>query len=582
MATKYGSVGAAKTNEIDTSGFPFKTGLVGFLLRWAPWLILLLTALVFIKSVFCDFTNFDDDTFILKNEQIRDISLDGLKAIFTSFKAGKYQPLTNFSFAIEYYFFGYNSMVVHLTNLLLHIASTLVVFKIGERLSGNRITAIVVSVLFAIHPMHVEEVVWASERKDTLYAFFYLLALLSYTAYISGGLKLKNYVVTFLLFVAALLSKSEAVTLPVLLIIIDVYKGRRIDRKAIIEKVPMLLLSVGILVVSFLSAQSEGGLGAVSIAVYGWVNRIFLFTSVPAFYIVKLLVPVNLSAMHYYPDMHNGLFPWMYYASLPFLLLVIWFVFRRSSFRKELLFGSAFFAGAICIMPQLVSVGPALTPERYSYIPYIGFFFIIGQWVTRYGVNKWRIPLYTGFGVLVLLFCVISWNRIDVWRNSEVLLTDVLEKNSDVADCSFFYWLRGNARMKEGSVKEAIEDYTIATQQFPQYAEAFSNRGSAYFQLGDFYAAIHDFDQAVKFKPTNARNFYNRAAGRASVGDFPGALADYDRFIQMEPNDANAYADRGMVRVSLKDTVGACTDWKKSAQMGNETAGQIANQVCGQ
>jgi tetratricopeptide (TPR) repeat protein len=286
--------------------------------------------------------------------------------------------------------------------------------------------------------------------------------------------------------------------------------------------------------------------------------------------------------MHYYPDMHNGMFPWMYYASLPFLILVVWIVFRKSDFRKELLFGSAFFVGAICIMPQLVSVGPALTPERYSYIPYIGFFYAIGQCINRYGTDKWRVPLYSGFAALLLVFCVISWKRVEVWSNSETLLSDVLEKNKDVADCSFFYWLRGNARIQDGNVKEAIEDYTTALQQFPGYSEAYANRGSAYFQAGDFGAAIRDYDKAIRIKPGNARNYYNRAAGKASTGDFPGALDDYNRFLQMQPNDATAYADRGMVRVSMKDTAGACMDWRKSAQLGNETAAQIAAQVCGQ
>ncbi len=580
MPIKPGSPDVANSH-ITANKQPVKTRVAGFILKWAPWIILLITGAVYSKSLSCAFTNFDDDSFILKNEQIRDFSVDGLKTIFTSVKAGKYQPLTNFSFALEYYFFGYNSLVVHLANLLLHAASTLLVFRIAERLSSSRITAIVTSLLFAIHPMHVEEVAWASERKDTLYAFFYLLAMNAYLVYSVSGYKLKYYAAAFALFAAALLAKSEAVTLPLLLIIIDFYKGRKTDRKAILEKVPMLLLSGVILFVSFLSTQAEGGLGEGSISVYGWVNRIFLFTAVPAFYIVKLFLPVNLSAMHYYPDMHNGMFPWVYYASLPFLILVVWFVFRKSRFRKELLFGSAFFAGAICIMPQLVSVGPALTPERYSYIPYVGFFYIGGQWITRYGTGKWRTLLYGAFGVIVLVFSIMSWKRVEAWSDSETLLTDVLEKNKDIADCSFFYWLRGNARIQDGNVKEAIEDYTTALQQFPGYSEAYANRGAAYFKAGDFSAAIRDYDKAIKIKPGNSRNYYNRAAGKATTGDFSGALDDYNRFLQMQPNDAGAYADRGMVKVSMKDTVGACLDWKKSAQLGNETAAKIAAQVCG-
>ena len=550
--------------------------LFTLLLRRAPYAILILTALLYSKAVFNDFNNFDDDAFILNNPLVKDLSWKGIVAIFSNFNNGKYQPLTTLSFAIEYHFFGFKPLVFHLTDVILHLLSTWYVFKIAERLSGHRITAIVVSVLFAVHPLHVEDVAWASERKDLLYALFYLLALLNYLRYIDSGFRIKYYLLTFLFFLVSLFSKTEAISLPLLMIVTDVYKQRRINGKVLLEKMPFLLFFFLFAVLGFISNQSDGGLGNVSVSnYYGLINRIFLFTSVPAFYIIKLIAPFGLSAMHYYPDVHNGALPWPYYASLPFMLFIIWVIVRRNSFRREMLFGISFFLVTICVMPQIVFVGPSLTPERYSYIPYIGFFYVIGQWMTTITMPVWKNLAGALFMLLIIFFCVQTWLRIDVWKSSETLYTDVLEKNASIADCSYFHWSMGNTMVIDGKLPEAIEEFSEALREHPGYAEAYANRGVAYFQAGDIKPAISDLDVAIRLKSSDPRTYYNRASCEASIGNFAKALTDYNVFIALKPDDKTAYADRGMVRLSLKDTTGACEDWKKAAGLGNDMALQL-------
>jgi hypothetical protein len=571
---------ATTKKNIATHNEPVNTGnagLKGQLLKWAPYIILLFTALLYSKAIFNELLAFDDSTFIYDNALVKG---GNFLKIFTTFADGKYQPLTTISFALEYKLFGFNPMTFHITNILLHLCSTFLVFKIAERLSKNRITAIVMSLLFAIHPMHVEEVAWASERKDMLYALFYLLSVFFYLRYTDGGYKLKYYIATAGCFLLAVFSKTEAVTLPLLLVVIDVYRSRKIAGKALWEKLPLLAFSVFIFILGMLSRSGDGALEQITPASYGFINRVFLFTTIPAFYIVKLIAPFHLSAMHYYPDMHNGLLPWPYYASLPFMLFMGWVVFRRSALRKELLFGAVFFAVTICVMPQLISVGPALTPERYSYIPYIGLFYIIGQWMAKVALPKWQAVAVAVFSVFVSICCVFTWVRIGVWKNSMTIFTDVIEKNSDVADCSYFYLLRGNVKVADNDLRSAIEDYDTAIQQHPRYIEAYGNRATASFQGEDMPAALADYNEALRLSPNHAQYYYNRAATKASMNDLPGALSDYNKFLEYRPEDNAAYTDRGMVRLGLTDTAGACQDWHKAASLGNEKAQELVQEVC--
>ena len=277
--------------------------------KWAPQVILIITALIYSRVIFNDFTRFDDDTFILSNPLVKAPGWEGITSLFTTINHGKYQPLITLTFLLEYRFFGFDPVPFHLFNVLLHLMSTWVLFKFTEQLSGKRITAIVVAALFALHPMHVEEVAWASELKDTLPTFFYFFALLYYLRYLDSGFKWKYWVYVFLFFLASLLSKFAVITLPLILLAIDIYKGRSMDKRAWLEKIPFFIFSLFFLILGLKSQHADGALSQMP-TTYSFINRIFLFTSVPSFYIIKFIAPFRLSAMYYYPQLNNGIMPW--------------------------------------------------------------------------------------------------------------------------------------------------------------------------------------------------------------------------------------------------------------------------------
>jgi hypothetical protein len=550
--------------------------------KWIPYIILVFTAIIYSRLVFNGFVNIDDDSFILRNPLVRNLSWDGIKDVFTSVQNSKYQPLVNLSFLLEYNLFGFNATAFHITNLLLHLASTYLVYRFIERLSGQWLTAALVSMLFAIHPMHVEEVAWAAERKDVLYAFFYIASMFMYMKYIQRGYKATDFLAVFLLFLASAFSKSTAMTLPLVLIALDLYTHRKMDKRAWIEKIPFLLVGITFAVVGTLSQQSEGPAQHFPESI-NFVNRIFLFTYVPSFYVVKLFFPFALSVMHYYPDVTDGLLPWQYYASMPFLILLVgslvFAVRKHPNMKGYVIFGIAFFAITISIMEQIVAVGPSISPERYTYIPYLGFFYVIAQWISGLEAAKQKKAIIIT-SCFLMLFSIQTWARIGVWKDSDVIFSDAMEKNADVSGSFDYYFMRGNLKAGEGKLQEALEDYTKTISLNPGYAEAYTDRGVILFQTGDLKSALRDYNIAIQLKPKRAKPYMDRAGLEATSGDFEAALKDYNHFLSLDSTDSRGFADRGMVRLNLKDTAGACNDWQKAKQMGSKDVNDFLEHLC--
>lgn len=258
---------------------------------WALPVLLIFTAILYSKAIFCGLTVFDDDFYVTNNLDIRDFSLHGIKTIFTQFYVGHYEPLTMFFYLVLYKLFGLSAVPYHFLNVLLHLINVALVFKLTERLSGKRVAAFTVATLFAVHPVNVQTVAWASELKNITYALFYLLSLLVYLRYISSGQRLKDYFVVMMLFLLSLLCKSAAVTLPILLLVIDIYKGRKLSVRSVAEKLPLIVMSLIFGVVAIISQRSAGAQTGLMVS-YGPINGFFLFTSGVAFYFIWLLAPV--------------------------------------------------------------------------------------------------------------------------------------------------------------------------------------------------------------------------------------------------------------------------------------------------
>ncbi|HOY31758.1 MAG TPA: tetratricopeptide repeat protein [Bacteroidales bacterium] len=608
---------------------------------WAIYAVIALTAIVYFRSFFNGFVNLDDDIYLFDNPYSRNFSFDTVKAVFTSFYDCNYFPLTLLAYMFEYQLFGLSPMPYHVINVLLHLINTFLVYKLIERLSGKSLTALLVSVLFAIHPMHVESVAWTAELKDVLYTVFYLGSLLLYMKYLQSGFQTKHYVICLLLFILSLLSKSASVTLPVILIAVDLYKNRKLNLKMLLEKLPFFALSLLFGILAILS--QEEAMKEVSTS-FSLVDRIFFFSYSISFYIVKLVVPFHLSAMHYYPD--GGVLPWYFYASLPFLLAMVWLAIRGKSFRREKIFGAMFFLIAISIMLQVISVGDTITSERYTYVAYIGLFFIAGQWVSNIQKISLKKLVLVGSGIIILIFSFVTWQRIGVWKDGITLFNDVVKKYPGKYPA---YWMRGNIYYKKNDYTNALNDYNKSIQLFDGYgpsraargkvllkgfhdykaaledlnvairldsseAEMYSDRGMAYSQTGDTAAGMRDFNKAISMNPNLSKAYANRAVLKVNMGNLNGGLEDINKAVSMDPKDSEALRNRGgiknilkdyngaledcnsalqinprdnialfnrgHVKFNLKDINGACNDWHQSLELGYTPAESVIQQFC--
>jgi protein O-mannosyl-transferase len=549
--------------------------------------IVLFCLVLFLPSLQNGFVNWDDPDYILNNTVIHHLTWTNLKTIFSGFYVANYHPFTTLSFALEYQVVGYNSpLLYHFNNLWIHLFNVLLVYWLIRVVSRNSLVAAVVAFWFGIHPMHVESVAWISERKDVLYAAFFLAGLISYYYYLlnSGNIPgqqpgknsgpAKQYFIALLLFLFSLLSKSAAVVFPVVLWLVDFLAGRKFSGKMITEKIPFLALSLlfGILAIFSQETAIEKGVGLVLTP----LNRFFVVNYAFLRYIWMSVVPAGMSAYHPYPVMAGGKFSILVYLSAFINLLLTGAVIYSLRTSRRYFFGFAFFVVTIFLVLQILPFGGAILSERYTYLPYIGLFFIAGHFM----VSAWNNPkLSTGIRYLVpvafilfsLLFTIISYNRIRIWKDSDSLFSDVIRK---YPDNYLAYSLRGTAKMKDDP-EGALEDFDASIARYGVNPLSYNNRGNIYLQQKKFREALQDYNSAISSDPKMDEAYNNRGAIKGMMGDLDGALADFNRALELKPDYADAYRNRGFVEWQKNEKDAARADWQKAVELGDQVSAKM-------
>lgn len=315
------------------------------------FIILLITGFVYVNSLNNEFlSGMDDDMYILDNSLLKSFDL---QAHFSEYIAGNYHPLTTLSYSVEYFFFGINKIAFHSTNLLLHLLNTFLVFLFVSALLKNELVALISAGIFALHPMHVESVSWISERKDQLYTLFYLTSLIQYLKYKSLS-KMKNLLLCGGSFVLSLLSKSMAVTLPLMLFAIDFYQKPYFTSRSLLFKVPFFGLSILFGIIA-LKSQSTGNTFYELHLNYSIFERASMLCYSVVFYLFKFLFPVNLSVYHFYPH-EVGLLPKICPLIITVISWQLWKI-RKSEVGKITLLGFVIFIISLLPVLQLNSSG---------------------------------------------------------------------------------------------------------------------------------------------------------------------------------------------------------------------------------
>jgi len=421
--------------------------------------------------------------------------------------------------------------------------------------------------------MLVESVAWISERKDLLYALFYLGSLLVYLSYKHSS-DWKKYFVLLLLFLGSLLSKSAAVVLPVVLLLIDYFQGRKLTIKLFVEKIPLFGLSI---VFGILAIKSQNATEAIaSFDTFTTTQRALFAGYGSMVYIAKSIWPFNLTAFHPYPSLvDNGTrLPYIYYIT-PILSVLVFggvlFLWKRN---RLILFGLFFYLVNVALVLQFISVGSAIYAERYSYMAYVGLFFLFALGVVKLTETRpsWQKPIYVGVTLTCLALSWLTIKQTKTWNNSVTLWEQFNEVHPQSRHGEYKI---AEFHMDAGNDDLALEQFLHIGNKYPTAGRAHMGAGNILGKMGKVDEALIFFNRAEAEYDANGNMqdlWVNRAITFSMLKQYENAFKDYKKALQYEPNNYQIYINRGFAYIEYGDFEKAISDFTVVLQFqpGNE------------
>jgi tetratricopeptide (TPR) repeat protein len=522
-----------------------------------------------------EFVNYDDPDYITSNSHVQGgLTPANIGWAFKTGHASNWHPLTWLSHMLDCQLFGQRAAMHHLMNVVFHTSNAVMLFLLLKRLTGAPWRSAFVAAAFAWHPLHVESVAWASERKDVLSTFFFILTIWVYVKYVGGrqesGVRSQEpeirgqgslvhgpvvrgpvvwYVLALVLFALGLMSKPMLVTTPFVLLLLDYWPLHRFEisnlkvqlptlGRLILEKIPFFALSIGSSVVTYY-VQRKGGAVSTSISLGGrLLNAVVAY----ALYIRNTFFPHDLAVL--YP--HPGQWGATYLLGSAILLAAIFaVVIAAGPKRPYLITGWFWFLGTLIPAIGLVQVGVQSMADRYTYIPLIGLFIMLAWGVSdvlaRFGWGK--KVLATGAGLTLASCACLTIHQLGYWQNSEILFRHAagVTRNNYLAYNNLGYYLSGR-----GEIQEAMDNYRKALEINPQYEDAYNNMGYALAALKKYPEAIAHYQAALRIRPKHAEVHNNLGNALADIGHIDEAIAHYRIVLEQQPEHADAHNNLGI------------------------------------
>ncbi|MGO8989998.1 MAG: tetratricopeptide repeat protein [bacterium] len=526
--------------------------------------LMILTFATFGQVRTFDFINLDDNLYITENRHVQSgLTLEGVAWAFTTTRAGQWIPLTWLSHMLDCQLYGLNPSGHHLTNLVFHIASTLLLFLVLERMTGSLWRSGFVAALFALHPLHVESVAWAAERKDVLSTFFWMLTMWTYIRYVERP-GFNRYLLVLLSFVLGLLSKPMLVTLPFVLLLLDYWPLGRFhfgrlsgdreshtskssdtgDQKSIVlrlirEKAPFFVLCAISSILTIFAAQKTGAL--VSLESYTLGSRIANAPVSYVRYIEKMVWPRHLAVLYPYQEM---LPIWKVLGSGLLLVCVSFLVIRAARKFPYHVVGWFWYLGTLIPVIGIVQAGPQALADRFTYVPLIGLF-IMMVWGVPDILAGWRfrkVVLSISTGLLLSLLMIVTNLQLKHWQNDITLFERTLAATSNNF---IIHNYLGAALAGQGKTQEAVAHYAEALRIKPGYAEAHNNLGVTLANQGKIQEAVAHYAEALRIKPDDAEAHNNLGAALAGQGKTQEAIAHFAEALRIKPDYADAHNNLG-------------------------------------
>jgi protein O-mannosyl-transferase len=556
---------------------------------------------VFGQTLAHDFVNFDDHVYVYKNPLvIRGLSTEGIFDAFTHTHARNWHPLTTVSHMLDCQLYGLNAGGHHLTNVILHTISVLLLFLVLKQITGALWQSAFVAGLFAIHPLHVESVAWIAERKDLLSAVFFMLTLAAYARYARAP-SAPRYLLVALLFAFGLMSKPMLVTLPFVLLLLDYWPFGRLGaqksevgsrlRRFITEKIPLFALSA-FSCIATLFAQKQGP-SAIDQLPFLWrLNNTFLSYVT---YIWQMLWPARLAV--FYPHPNDRLQLVEVTAAIAFLVGISLLVIYLRRTKPYLVTGWFWYLGMLVPVIGLTQVGEQAHADRYTYLPQIGLYIMIawtvGDMLLEPTPRAGRALVGVVAAIAIVSLGVRAIGQASYWKNSEMLWSHTLAVTgeNDVAHNNLgFLFLRsgeldkaisqfqaalnirsrntethyslgaaliqsnlGNALARKQLWDESIDHLQEAVRLRPDYADAYFNLGSVLFQQGRIDQAIAQWQKALAIRPRDAEAHRNVASALRKQGNVKGAIAEYEQALNIVPEDSVALNNLAWILATSSD-----------------------------
>jgi Flp pilus assembly protein TadD len=560
-------------------------------------LLLCLVLTIAILSLFWQvqnhgFVNFDDHLYVTANPRVQaGLTVDGIVWAFTTTHASNWHPLTWLSHMVDCHLFGLNPGAHHFTNVLLHVANTLLLFLVFHRMTRAVWDSACVAALFALHPLHVESVAWIAERKDLLSTLFWLLTMGLYLRYVKRP-GYTRYLLVFLSFSLGLMAKPMLVTLPFVLLLLDYWPLGRLEwvppslttqsgaRKStvfwsrrslilrlVLEKIPLLGLTTVSSIVTFLAQRSGGALESLNTIPLN-VRLANAFVTY-VHYMGKTIWPHDLAV--FYPHPGRSLPMWQVAGAVLLLLSITVLVLRTVRSHPHLTTGWLWYLGTLVPVIGIVQVGAHAMADRYTYVPLIGLF-IVMAWGLPDMLERWphrRAALATLTAGLLVALMMYSLLQVRYWQNSSTLFRHTLDVTTN-------NWLAHNnmglAVASEGDSAGALAHYCQSLRINPKNALAHNNLGIALAQHKSPREARIHFEEALHLKPDFADAHYNLGVLLMNNGDLDDAIFHYHQAVQSEPDDPQIHNNMANALLRRGDVCGAISHYREALRLEPESA----------
>jgi len=526
-----------------------------------------------------DFLNFDDPDYVTSNNHVRaGLTWGGVAWALTSYDGANWFPLTWLSHMVDYQLFGMRSGWNHLSNALLHALASVLLFAALKRMTAARWPSAFVAFLFALHPLHVESVAWIAERKDVLCALLWFLALWFYARYAERP-GVGRYLFVLLTFCLGLMAKPVIVTLPFVLLLLDVWPLRRANRFAILwEKLPLFALAAGASVVTYLAQNQGGAVKSLTSTPLGLRVANALVTYIT--YIARMFWPVNLAVYYPYP---HALAAWRVATAVIVLAGLTILAVSRLRSSPYLAVGWFWYLGTLVPVIGFVQVGGQSSADRYTYVPMVGLAIML-SWAAVDLLERFpgaKTAVAASAAVACVACLVVTWFQLQFWANSGSLFQHAVEVTTDnyIAQNNLAnvyltqmrneeavphihealrikpYYLEAHINLatvlrRLGRNEQSEKEYRVALALQPANVDAHSGYGALLAAEGRTADALREFREAVALKPDDADGHYDLGRVLAATGRPNEAMDQFSEAVRLRPDDAAAFRSLGMVLLS--------------------------------